>query len=180
MEEETKDAPEVLETQEVESETTEENKEAETETLSKEEIAELREKASKAEEFEKKNKQLFERAKKAESSSKKQDGLSERDVLYLARATDIAPEDVDEVVNYAHKMGVSVSEAHKFYKPILAERTEERKTAQTTQTKGSRVASKTSGEDLLQKAEKGEILKDTDLDAIAAARMARRVAEKQQ
>lgn len=110
------------------------------------------------------------------SSSKEKQGLSDKDVLYLARATDIDPEDVDEVVTYAHKMGVSVSEAHKFYKPILSERAEERKTAQATQTRGNRGTAHVSNDELLKRAEKGEELKDSDLQAIAEARQARKVA----
>jgi hypothetical protein len=177
MDNETTDAPEVLETQEKAEESTESN---ETED-STEDIVELKRKAALADDLEKKNKQLYERAKKAESSSKTKDsGLGTNDILYLAKA-DIAPDDVDEVITYANKMGVTISEAHKFYKPILDVRAEERRTSDATQTRGARGTAKQTGEDLLQRAERGTETPTTDegIRALAEARQARRTALKQ-
>lgn len=178
MDPEEKDAPEVLETPEEEKETPETPEE---ETLTAEQIAELKAKAAKADELESKNKQLFERAKKAETAktavpSKDDDALSTRDVLYLAKA-DIHEDDVNEVLEYAKKMGVSVADAHKHYKPILAERAEERKTAAAAHTRGAaRGSSKVAPEDVLRKAERGEVLDSADdMRAIFAARQARRI-----
>lgn len=107
------------------------------------------------------------------------EGLSQKDVIYLAKA-DIHENDVDEVTKYAQKMGVSVKEAHEFYKPILNERNEERKTAQATQTKGgSRGSSKTSGDDLINQASIGKLPEsDEDINKLAEARMNRKVAER--
>lgn len=171
-----KDAPEVLETPE-----TTETPEGETPELTAEQIAELKAKAAKAEELENKNKQLFERAKKAEELAKVQkepDSLSNKDLLFLAKA-DIHTEDVDDVLEWAKFKKVSVEEAYKHMKPQLDVRAEERRTAQATQAKGSpRGAAKVTGEDILKKAEKtGEIPETPEgIAALAEARMARRKA----
>jgi len=107
--------------------------------------------------------------KKAEAPVEKTDGLSQKDVIYLAKA-DIHEDDADDVVNYAQKMGVSVKEAHEHYKPILAERAEERKTAQATQTKGgTRGTTQPTPEALLEKARKGEVSED-DIDKLVEAK----------
>lgn len=89
--------------------------------------------------------------------------LSNKDIIFLAKA-DIHEDDTDEVLDWAKLKGISVSEAYKHMKPILDVRTEERTTAQVTNTKsGARGASQTTGEDLLQKAERtGEVPTDPD------------------
>lgn len=90
----------------------------------------------------------------------KKDGLSENDVIYIAKA-DIHEDDVNEVVSYAKKMGVGVKEAHKFYGPILKERAEIRKTAEATNTGTSkRSPTKPSDDDLLSKASNNELPED--------------------
>jgi hypothetical protein len=172
------DAQEVLETpEEVAAETTNETPEDEQPTA---------EQIAKWKELEKTNPQLFARAKKAEEDLKalkaqgapSSDGLSTKDVLYLAKA-DIHAEDVDDVLNYAKKMGVSVSEAHKFYAPILSERAQERKSANAAHTKGgARGTSKVSGDDLLRKAEQtGEVPDDAEgMQKLFEARQQRRLA----
>lgn len=181
MENETQDGAEVLETQqpvESQEETTQETQE---EANPSEDIAELKRRAALADELEKKNKQLYERVKKSEGSSKSKElGLGTNDILYLAKA-DIAPEDVDEVVTYANKMGVTISEAHKFFKPILDVRAEQRRTSEATQMRGGRGSAKQTGEDLLQKAERNGDVPATDegIRALAEARHARRIAAKQ-
>lgn len=170
------DAPEVLETQETEQETVQ-TPEPEAPQVDEEKES----MKARLEELEKKNKQLYERVKKAESSSKKNDdAISNKDLLYLAKA-DIPAEDVDEVVTYAKKMGVDIQTAHQFYSPILKERAEERKTAAATQTRGARGTAKTTPEDLLQRVERGQDFNPTDdnLRALAEARMARRTATRQ-
>lgn len=91
-----------------------------------------------------------------------QDGLSNKDVLYLAKA-DINEEDLDEVIDYAKLKKIPVAEAHKFMKPILDVRTEERKTAAVTTTRSARVTHVTTGDDLLRKAQQtGEIPESTE------------------
>ena len=87
--------------------------------------------------------------------------ISTLDVLYLSKA-DIEAADVPEVIEYAKKMGVSLQDAHNFYKPILKERSEERRTAQATQTKSPRGTTKVSGDELLRKAERTNALPDSD------------------
>jgi hypothetical protein len=171
MEDETQVTPETLEGNEIQ--------EAEQAIQAEESVEEIKTRLAKAEELAENYKI---RAEKAERSKPKQQekGLSDRDVIYLAKA-DIHEEDTDEVVAYAHKMGVSVSEAHKFYQPILRERNEFRLTAQATQTKGGRGTNKTTGEDLLQRAERtGEVpTDDAGIYALAQARMDRRNSAKQ-
>ena len=173
------DAPEVQETQETVGETEQTPQEAEVETLTPEQIADLKKKADASsknyERLKKMEAELKETRDKLNSSSKTDAQLSSKDLLYLAKA-DIAPDDVDEVLTYANKMGVSIADAHKFYKPILAERAEERRTANATQTRGNRGSAKVSGEDLLRKAENtGEVPETADgMKAIIEARMARK------
>ena len=172
------DGSEVLETTEVQET---ETAETTSETLSPEEIAELRAKAAKADDLESKNKQLFERLKKtgAEKDTKpepSQDGLSNKDVLYLAKA-DIHEDDLDDVLKYAKNMGVTVKDAHTFLKPVLETRAEERKTAAATISRGgARGASKTTGEDILRAAEtQGKLPEnESDLRALAEARLNRK------
>lgn len=175
METEIQDGSEVQETTEVAAETTE------TSEMTAEQIADLQKKAEASS-------QNFERAKKAEAELKEaraklevkapsnQDGLSTKDVVYLAKA-DIHADDVDDVLTYAKKMGVSVSEAHKFFKPILSERAEERKTASASHTKGgARGNSKVSGEELLRKAETtGEVPETAEgMQSVFEARQAKK------
>lgn len=147
----------------------------------KSEFASLVEKAKKNEEIARDQKIRAEKAeelaKNAKQTQKQEvEGLSQKDVIYLAK-TDIHEDDIDEVVEYAKLKKITVADAHKFYKPILAERDEERKTAQATQTKGgARTTSKITPEAILEKAVKGQI-SDSD-DEIALLAEARRKQER--
>ena len=174
MDETNQDGSEVLETTETEAEAVE-TTEAADEAPTAEEIAELRTKAAKADELEAKNKQLYERAKKAETATKaepqaSQNGLSTKDVVYLAKA-DIHDDDVDEVLDYAKLKGISVGKAHEFLKPILAVRTEQRATASAANTSSvRRGASKATGETLLENAKAGKLPdSDDDIARLVAA-----------
>jgi hypothetical protein len=162
------DAPEVLETQEVAEETTE-TPEAEEPELTPEVIADLKAKAAKAEELEKKNKQLFERAKKAEATKEikgveeAHQALSTKDVLYLAKA-DVHEDDVNEVLEWAKFKKISVSEAHKQLTATLQVRAEERKSAETANVSNVRRGPTTlKPETLLENAKSGK-LPETDAD----------------
>ena len=118
------------------------------------------------------------RAEKAENELKnnkvvpKEEGLSQKDVIYLAKA-DIHEEDVDEVVELAKLKKITVAEAHKYMTPILETRAEERKTASATQTKGgARGSVKVTGEDLMAQARKGKLPEtDEDWDKLQLARL---------
>jgi hypothetical protein len=167
MDNETQDAPEVLETQEIEQETpvvpeTDEEKE----NLRKE-----------VEDLKKKNSQLYARVKKEETKAPLQtDGLSSKDVLFLAKV-DVHADDIDDVLDWAKFKKVSVTEAYKQLKGVLDVKAEERKTAAVTQTKGSpRGTTKITSEDLLQKAELSGEVPDTaeGLRQLVQARLARR------
>ena len=118
------------------------------------------------------------RAEKAENELKnnkvipKEEGLSQKDVIYLAKAN-IHEEDVDEVVELAKLKKITVAEAHKYMTPILETRAEERKTDSATQTKGgARGSAKVTGEDLMAQAREGKLPEtDADWDKLAIARI---------
>ena len=112
------------------------------------------------------------RAEKAEKKAKEvpqtTEQLSVRDAVYLAKA-DIHDDDLEDVLTFSKKMGVTLREAHEHYKPILNERSEERKTARATQTNSPRGSAKTSGSDMLNKALNTGEVPDTDAGMLALA-----------
>lgn len=115
--------------------------------------------------------------KEEKKEEKNEEGLSRKDIIYLAKA-DINEADVDEVVNYAEKMGVSVKDAHEHFKPILKIRQEERATAQATQTKSPR-SSKVTSESILEKARQGQAPEsDEDIEKLVEAEMNAKLAKK--
>jgi hypothetical protein len=132
------------------------------------------------------------RAEKAEAESKKakegkdnltpKQELSQSDLLTLAR-TDVAEEDIKDVIDYANFKKISVKEALEsgVIKSLLAERGEERKTAEATATKQKRTGATTQlGSDLLGKAEsKGELPEDKEgMEKLVNARFSRKSANK--
>jgi hypothetical protein len=170
---------EVLDTQnnqEGESETTitDEGK-----TLTPEEIADLKHKAGVSS-------QNFERAKKAEADkkaleaelaklkqSKPQEGLTAEDVLSLTTSGVSHKEDVELAKTWAKNSGKPLGEIleDKVFKTVLEVQREERKTADTSQVKsGAKVSSKTTGEELLRRAEKGEFPAEEDIDRMLDAK----------
>lgn len=172
MEQTITDGSEVLETTEVAAETTETLESDAPKTDEEKEQLKAR-----LEEIEKKNKQLYERLKKQEKEVKEvsSETLPMKDMLFIAKA-DIPAEDVDDLLNFAKNMKMSLPDAYKTFSPILRERAEERKTAAATMTKGgTRSVNKTTGEDFLSKAEKMGQLPDSDEDMLklAEARLAR-------
>jgi hypothetical protein len=152
--------------------------------------------AKKAEDSKKKDEELAKakeiaenykvRAEKAEAKARegkeeppKTGELSAKDALILAKA-DVAEEDLDEVLNYAKFRNLPVSEVlkDKTLKTILSDRAEERRTAQATNTGGSRPSTKVTGEALIEKASKGDLPeKDEDIAKLAEARMAAKIAQ---
>lgn len=122
------------------------------------------------------------RAEKAEKKAKSvpepsNETLSPKDYLALQQAQ-ITADDFDEVQDFANYRKISVAEALKSptLKTILKERVEERNTSAAMNTKSPRGMTKTSGEDLLQKAEKTGEIPDTPegIRALQEARLARR------
>lgn len=111
-----------------------------------------------------------ETAKPAQSvETQKTDGLSINDVRALVS---VHEDDVEDVTEYARFRGVSVSEALKSntLKNIISENAEKRKTAEATNTNASRRGTtKPTGEDLLDRASKGQM--PDDVDALAKARL---------
>lgn len=168
------DESEVLETTETDAEAVETTEVVE-ETV-EEKIARLeREK----QELEGKNKQLYARVKKTEepkTAASQEFSLTEKDRIFLAKA-DIHEDDLDEVLDRAKSKGISVKDALAQVKPLLDARTEERRTAAATHTKGgARGAAKPTGNDLLEKAERTGEIPDSDdgIQAIAEARLAKK------
>lgn len=156
--------------------------ERKSELLNKE-IATLREGSERATKAEELASNYKIRAEKAEGKTKDTSGqtgsLDQKDVIYLAKA-DIDAEDLDEVTSYAALKKIPVSEAHTFLKPILDQRTEERRTAAATHVRGSgRGSAEVSGEDLLAKAERGEEvpLEDGNEKKIFQARLQRKTSK---
>lgn len=160
------------------AETTEQVTET-TDQITAEEFAALKEQAAKVEDLESKNKQLFERLKKKDEPETSEN-LSTKDILALIEAK-VSPDDYEEVSRVAKILGKQTHEALKddTLKLILETRAEQRRTANATQTRGSRGTTKVSGEDLLTKAEKTGEVPETDegMQELFKARMARRHAQ---
>lgn len=176
MEPEHKDESQVLET-----ETTVEEKPQDTETIpeQEEDLETIRAKAAKADELEEKNKKLYARLKKKEeeNAAATTDGLTNKDLLFLAKA-EIHEDDIEDVTRYANLNKVTVSEAFNYLKPVLDVRSQERKTAQATNTKSvARGSSKISPEDILRKAESTGEVPETEegLSALFQARLHKRL-----
>lgn len=181
MEPEITDAPEVIETPAPAEETvetpTDDAYDASDETI-EQRLARIEQEK---EELEKKNKRLYARLKegeKAQTSVPSNDNLNAKDVLALTENR-VSADDYDEVIRVAKILGKPIHEALKdsTMKAILTTRAEERKTASATQVRGgTRAVNKTSGEDLLSKAEKtGELPETSDgFRALAEARLARK------
>lgn len=146
-----------------------------------EDLDALKARLAKAEEIAENQKR---RAEKAEQKAKavqpetpRGDELNTKDVLALVNAK-VSQDDYDEVVKMAKLLGKAVSDTlnDNSVKAILSAREEERRTAQATQTKSPRGVTKTSGDDLLAKAEKTGEVPDTDaaMQEMLRARLARR------
>ena len=138
------------------------------------------------------NKQLYVRMKKAEgfeiidgkwvkpqqvikptvNPEANEDMLSQKDMMAFIRAG-IDDDDISVVTDYAKLKGITVSEAlnSTVIKGILAEKEEERRTAQATSTGNTRKgSSKPSPTQLLEKAKKGEMPEsDEDMAALVKA-----------
>lgn len=120
--------------------------------------------AQKAKELADNYKIRAEKAEKAERNVRKDDNetpkndLSQMDIIALVKA-DIADDDIDDIRDYARLKKISVKEAlnSSVIKTLMAERKEERVTAQATSIGNNRAGSKAmTGNELLRKAEAGE------------------------
>jgi hypothetical protein len=155
-------------------ETTEESTESETQEETEENV-DWQAEAKKAKELADNYKKRAEKAeKKAKEAPAPVGNVSQSDILYLAKA-DIHEDDIGYVTEYAQKFGISIKEAHAQTSPILAQRKEERTTAQVTSTKSARGIKTRTGEDYLEKAEQtGEIpTDDKGMQALILARQSR-------
>ena len=145
--------------------------------------------------LEEKNRKLFERAKKAEAevkelrakatstptpapvASEKQDvQLTPMDAILLSKANVTEQEDIEEIISYANFKGIPVSEALKnsTVKTILAEKAEQRSTAQASNTGVARRGStKPLPEKVLDDASRGKLPENPEdlADAWMAAKL---------
>lgn len=173
MEDETKDIPALEETEETTEEVVEEQEEDETDWKSEAQKAkEL------ADNYKKRAEKAEKKAKSAPTTKEETSNLSPKDYLALQEAG-ITAQDFDEVQDFANYRKVSLAEAleSSTLRTILAERKEERATAQATSTKGARGTKPKSGDDYLEKAKTtGEIPTDDKAlqDLILAKQNARR------
>lgn len=154
--------------------------ETQTETLTSEELKALREKASKADELEDKNKKLYARLKKEPKTEEKIDSsITARDVLILSGAGVTNEEDIEVVEKWAKFNGTSIRDAlnDSTLKTVLATKQEERRTALATSSKGgARGTSTPSIEAILSDASKGKLPEnDSEIAKLAEARMAKRL-----
>lgn len=178
MEPNEQDAPEVHETQETIVEETTEETTSETDELTPEQIADLKKKAEASS-------QNFERAKKAEEEVKRlktqgteAPAFSPKDVLALTEHG-VKSDDFDEVVRVAKVLNKPIADALKdpILKSILNDRAEERKTSNATATRGGvRNVVKSTGQDLLRKAETTGEVPDSDegMRKLAEARIVKK------
>jgi len=160
-------------------EQTSEEEEGTPETPSQEEIDELRKKAELAENYkiraEKAEKKIKEKPKEEEKKPETET-MSQKDFLALNEHK-VTSDDIDEVNRVAKALDQPVHEALKdpVLQGILSTRAEQRKTAETTQTKtNQRVAQKTNPETVLSKASQGHLPNEDDdagIEALAEARM---------
>lgn len=135
-------------------------------------LAELADKATKAEEVARNQKIRAEKAeaeaKKPKKEDRKEDNLSIKDWKALQ---DVPEEDIDEVMDFAKYKGVSIAEAkaNPVVQTILKTRQEERKTAQATATSQSRKTSvKTGANELVKRASEYSLNPDEMKEAAAA------------
>lgn len=153
--------------------------ETQTETLSAEELKTLREKASKADELEDKNKKLYARLKKEPKEEKVDSSITAKDVLILTGAGYTHEEDIEVIEKWARFNNVGIREAinDSTLKTVLATKQEERRTAQATASRGgARGVSTPSIEAILSDASKGKLPEnDAEIAKLAEARMAKRL-----
>lgn len=163
---------EEVEEEEEEEEESEGTSQKETEEDKKaKEIAENQKK--RAEKAEKENKQLKSQLEEVQNSSKSD--LSTKD-LYTLLEAQVPRDDIDDVVDYAKYKNISVDEALKssVVKATLKEKSEQRQTAQATNTgKGRKGSSQTSGKELYKEFLKsGKIPEnEADIEKLAEARL---------
>src|SRR3990167_3357868 len=108
-----------------------------------------------------------------EPKEPKNDGLSSRDAIAIAKAN-VHEEDVDELIELAQFKKISIAEAlkHKTWQTMSGERTEERRSAEVSNTKKqSGGISKATGETLIEKVRKGEAVDEKDIEKIVEAEM---------
>jgi len=144
----------------------------------RERLAEEAEKRQKAETLANNYKIRAEKAEKAVKAPQepKTEGLTSKDTIALINAK-VHEEDIDEVVEYARFKKISIADALKssVVRASLSERSEQRSTAEATNTGRTRGSARVSPEALLGKAQKtGEIPDNpAELSAMLESRYSR-------
>lgn len=148
-----------------ESDVQEETKEKPQDTQQEDVVEKLRAELEKLKQEARNQKIRAEKAEKLAKSSAKPD-LTPTDIYALLKA-DVEEEDFQEVVDYAHLKGISVKDALKssVVQGIIAEKKEERRTAEATATGNKRSRPKPpTGDELLHKARTTGELPDREED----------------
>jgi hypothetical protein len=110
--------------------------------------------------------------KEFKSKGEDKDGLSQKDLLFLAKA-DVHEDDLDEILDYAKFKKVEVKDAlgSGFIKSYLADQKEKRKTSEVTSTGSKRSGVKgKDGSEMLKDAESGIFPGTDDIEALVEAR----------
>lgn len=128
------------------------------------------------EELEAKNKKLYARLKESEKSKPQatdNQTLDPKDIIALSK---VHEDDIDEVLRHAKINNIKPSEAlkDKYLGIFLRERSEERKTAEATNTRNTpaRQTNKVSGDEILSKVRQGKISEEDDMDKLTDAYLA--------
>jgi hypothetical protein len=162
------------ETEEIDLDLSDDTEEKEDVEALKKDIATL--KAQKEHWKKKANEKGIDKEDKKEVTKESND-LSTKDTLALMEAK-ISADDFDEVVDFANYRKVSVMEALKSptLRTILADRMEQRQTAEATQTKSARTSPKITSDALIERARNNQLPDDAnDISKLAEARMAKKL-----
>jgi hypothetical protein len=165
---------EVVETTETPTEVVEETPET---SSNNEEIEELKKQAELAKNYKIRAERAEKKLKETSKSSmevKSEVNLSGYSLQDLRALQGVHDDDVEKIVKWAKNEGITIAEAKKdpIMKTYLKEREEERATSEATSVKNKqRGVHKTSGDEILHRVEKGEILEsDEEIELLARAR----------
>ena len=172
------ESEEILNTEEEETSINDEQEDVE-----EEQASDLEERLKKAEEIAENQRIRAEKAEKKAKANTAKEGTSKKysleEIEDITALSSIPKEDRQEVLDYAESKGIKPSEAlaNPMITAYLKSQEEVRKTAQASNTGGSkRGSAKTSGDQLIKDFESGKAIKDDDIQALVEAQMARKKA----
>lgn len=158
---------------------TQETEGQETDSQETESIEDLKKKIQTLEHQKEHFKKKAEKVVDTKSEPTKSNELSTIDVIALSKSN-IDTEDIEDVIEYAKFKKISVAEAIKsnVVKTILADKMEMRKVASATNTGSTRRNNALTDAQIISNADKGNLPKDTDDEAIAKLARARLLSKK--